>query len=740
MDFSIFYFVLVLMVFLAVFDLIVGVANDAVNFTNSAIGSKVASKKFILIIAAVGVLLGALSSSGMMEVARKGIFRPELFTLEALVYIFLAVMITDVLLLDFYNTFGLPTSTTVSLVFELFGASLMIAFLTKPEGVDAFSYINSESAIKIISGIFMSVIIAFVIGMIIQTILRIIFTFQIEKTLKHFGSTFAALSSSILIFFIIISALKGSNYISKDLLVFIESNLLLLFSFVFLTLLVLFQILVYYQINVLKIIIIFGTFALAMAFASNDLVNFVGVPLASISVVQLILESGDPLALGTALGGKVQTPQIFLFLSAIIMIVTLVFSKKAASVTKTEISLASEKTEIELFTSNQLSRRIVKIFLDIWGFFKDYSPAFISSFIRSRYTKVSTKYHQHESFDLLRASVNVTASSLLILTGTLYKLPLSTTFVTFMVAMGTSLADRAWVRYNAVNRVSGVLTVIGGWFLTAMITTILSGSIALCFYTFGFYAFIFLLPISFFLFISFNKIHKLRSDLSNEFSLPMEDINSNPKSAIYYIFDHLMDNIQDTSNILNSILKALSTGKKSHQKGTGKRLDRLSFLYGSYMVGIAEVDNSEFTQREITHSYNLESSIHSFRKLINNTLSIRKNVLYKIDFQFSALNDEEKEDLKEIKVYIQSIFDEIQSLVKKKRRSDAKMKAYRKEFTVLKFKIHRKQIKRLKSKTAQMAGLVPFLTIVEELFDFSHHLIELYNNVERVLPLMERKN
>ncbi len=725
------------MVFLAIFDLIVGVANDAVNFTNSAIGSRVSSKRSILIIASLGVLLGAMSSTGMMEVARKGIFKPELFTLEALVYIFLSVMITDVLLLDFYNTFGLPTSTTVSLVFELFGASLMMAYLTKPVGVDAFSYINSESAIKIISGIFMSVMIAFFVGIVIQTFLRIIFSFQIEKTIKTFGSPFAAFSSSILIFFIIISALKGSHLIDKDFLTFIETNLFLLFSLVFLTLLIFFQLLIWYQINVFKIIILFGTFALAMAFASNDLVNFVGVPLASINVVQLILESGSALGLGIALSGKVQTPQVFLLISALIMIATLVLSKKAASVTKTEISLASEKTEIELFTSNQVSRRIVKVFLEVWNFFKTFTPSFLTSFLKSRYEKIGHKNNKTESFDLLRASVNVTASSLLILTGTLYKLPLSTTFVTFMVAMGTSLADRAWVRYNAVNRVSGVLTVIGGWFLTAMITTILSGLIALSFYSFGFYAFIYILPISFFLFVSFNKIHKLRINLSNEFSLPLEDINSNPKLAIHYIFEHLMENIQDTDKILSSIVKSLSTGKKSHQKGSGKKLERLSYLYGAYMVGIAEVDNSDFNQTEIIHTYNLESSIHNFRKLINNTLSIRKNVLYKIDFQFSALNAEEKEDLKEIKNFIQSIFDEIQTLVKKRKRNESKIKGFRKEFSVLKFKIHRKQIKRLKSKTAQMAGLVPFLTIVEELFDFSHHLIELYNNVERVLPIMD---
>lgn len=737
MDFSIFYFVLVLMIFLAIFDLIVGVANDAVNFTNSAVGSRVASKKIILIIAAVGVLLGAVSSSGMMEVARKGIFKPELFTLGALVYIFLSVMITDVLLLDFYNTFGLPTSTTVSLVFELLGASLVMAYLTKPVGVDAFSYINSESAIKIISGIFMSVMIAFVVGIVVQSLLRIIFSFQIEKTIGIFGGPFASFSSSVLIFFIIISALKGSNLIDKELVVFIETNLLLLFSIVFLALLVFFQILIWFQINVFKIIILFGTFALAMAFASNDLVNFVGVPLASINVVQLIFESGNPMDLGVALSGKVQTPQVFLLISAVIMIATLIFSKKASSVTKTEISLASEKTEIELFSSNQVSRRIVKIFLEVWSFSKTYTPSFFTSFLKSRYTKVTGQNKKTESFDLLRASVNVTASSLLILTGTLYKLPLSTTFVTFMVAMGTSLADRAWVRYNAVNRVSGVLTVIGGWFLTAMVTTILSGLIAFSFYSFGFYAFIFLLPITFFLFVSFNKIHELRVKLSDEFSLPLDYINSNPKLAIRYIFEHLMENIQDTETILSSIIKSLTTGKKSHQKGSGNQLERLSYLYGAYMVGIAEVDSSDFDQAEIIQSYNLESSIHNFRKLINNTLSILKNVLYKIDFQFSALNAEEKEDLKEIKNFIQSIFEEIHSLVKKRKRNDSKIKGFRKEFSVLKFKTHRKQIKRLKAKTAQMAGLVPFLTIVEELFDFSHHLIELYNNVDRILPLME---
>jgi phosphate/sulfate permease len=733
MELNIFHLVLILMFLLAVSDLIVGVANDAVNFTNSAVGSKVSSRRFILVIASLGILLGAVSSTGMMEVARKGIFRPELYSLEHLVYIFLAVMITDVLLLDFYNTFGLPTSTTVSLVFELFGASLVLAFLTKPEGIDAFSYINSQSAIKIISGIFLSILVAFFAGIIIQGICRICFSFHLKDSIKYLGGLFASLSTSVLLFFILVSALKGSTLIDKDLLNYLHANLLILFGISFVFFFFIFQFLAFQGVNVLKFVILFGTFALAMAFAGNDLVNFVGVPLASYSTILLIQASGDAALPGIGLAGEVQIPSYFLIIAAVIMILTLIFSKKAHSVTKTEVSLASEKSEYELFSSNIVARRLVEVFLDIWAIVKSYSPSGIGRFLKSRYQRVSHPTQSRESFDYLRASVNITTSSLLIMTGTLYKLPLSTTFVTFMVAMGTSLADRAWIRQNAVSRVSGVLTVVAGWFLTAMITTLVSGTLVSLLYFFGFYALILLVPFGLLLIQVFNKIHTQREShiTANEF--PFDNITADPEKLIEFLFSHLAESLTSAGEILEKILYSLSTGKKKHQRGTHRQLENLSNLYGSYMSRITEIEIPQLPEVSLLNAYNLESSLHNFRKLVNNIVTIQKSVLYKIDYHFSALTQEEENDLKELKTSIQELFKNLEQLVKKQKSKVSKSKAFQKNLAGLRYKIHKNQMNRVKEGTAHLANLVPYLTIVEEMMDLNGNLIELHNNIERVI-------
>ncbi len=472
------YLVIVILLFaLAISDLIVGVSNDAVNFLSSSIGSNAAPRKIIMIIAALGILVGATFSSGMMEVARKGIFHPDHFYFSQIMIIFLAVMITDVILLDVFNTLRLPTSTTVSIVFELLGAAVAISIIkissTEENMSDLREYINTAKALAIISGILLSVIFAFSIGALVQYFARIIFSFNLTHTLKYFGALWGGISISAITYFILIKGAKGSSFINSESLDFIKENTLLILFISFIGWTIIFQILMWvWKINVLKSIVLVGTFALAMAFAGNDLVNFIGVPLAGFESFKAFIADplSDPNLLSMAsLSEKVQTPTIYLLIAGLIMVLTLWFSKKAKSVTKTTLDLSRQEEGEERFESNIFSRSIVRRTRITSQFVSTLIPIKLRKQVDKRfYKKVNnTISSDTPSFDLLRASVNLVVASILIAFGTSLKLPLSTTYVTFMVAMGTSLADRAWGRESAVYRISGVLTVLAGWFFTA---------------------------------------------------------------------------------------------------------------------------------------------------------------------------------------------------------------------------------------------------------------------------------
>ena len=482
---SIYLFIVILLSLLAIGDLIVGVSNDAVNFLNSAIGSKVFSFRKIMIFASVGILFGALSSSGMMEVARKGIFNPGAFFFDEIIFIFMAVMMTDILLLDFFNTIGLPTSTTVSIVFELLGAAVVMAIIkiAKSDQLlsDLSTYINTEKATQIILGILLSVFIAFSIGALVQWISRIIYTFNFEKKPSWLNSLFGGVALAAIFNFILIKGIKGTPYSNMELELlnsqtinsFIEGNLLSvqIISFI---LWFFFSVLInFIKWDIYKIIIGVGTFALALAFAGNDLVNFIGVPIAAFQSYKAWLGSGVSAESFSMiqLTQKVQTPTIFLFVSGTIMIVTLWFSSKAKKVVKTSLDLSNQYGTRERFKPNFLSRILVRIFINLNEIIKNAIPEKTQLVLNNSFKQIKPKGNINASnipeFDKLRASINLVVASVLISFATSLKLPLSTTYVTFMVAMGTSLADRAWSSDSAVYRVSGVLNVIGGWFLTA---------------------------------------------------------------------------------------------------------------------------------------------------------------------------------------------------------------------------------------------------------------------------------
>lgn len=484
--------IVIFLFMLAIFDLLVGVSNDAVNFMNSAVGAKVARYRTIIIVAAVGVFVGAIMSNGMMDIARHGIFQPANFSFYEIMCILLAVMVTDVVLLDVFNTLGLPTSTTVSMVFELLGGTFILAILKiigdETGLLSLGDMMNTEKALSVIMGIFLSVAIAFIAGTIVQYISRLIFSFNYKKHLSWTIGVFGGISVTALAYFVLIKGLKSAPFMSAESLAWIDENttMLVVACFVFFT--VLMQILHWCKVNVFRIIVLLGTFSLALAFAGNDLINFIGVPLAGFSAYTDYAANSNGVGIHdfmmNSLMSSAKTPAIFLLASGIIMVYALATSKKAKNVIKTSVDLARQEEGDEMFGSSALARTIVRRATAINEFLVKVIPAGMRRWIDSRFNKDEVILANGAAFDMVRASVNLVLSGLLIIIGTTMKLPLSTTYVTFIVAMGSSLADRAWGRESAVYRITGMLSVIGGWFITAFVAfTICALVTAIMFYT-----------------------------------------------------------------------------------------------------------------------------------------------------------------------------------------------------------------------------------------------------------------
>ncbi|MFH0758471.1 MAG: inorganic phosphate transporter [Bacteroidota bacterium] len=529
------YLIFVIILFLlAISDLIVGVSNDAVNFLNSAVGSKAAPLKILMLVAAAGVLAGTVFSGGLMEIARSGIFYPDKFTFADIMLIFLAVMITDVILLDAFNTIGFPTSTTVSLIFELLGAAVAIAVF-KIAGGEEYAplgeYINSAKALTVVSGILVSVIVAFTVGSIVQYITRLIFTFNYENKLKYLGGLYGGLAITTIVYFILIKGVKDASFMTAANYQWVKENSLqiLMVSFAVITSL-LYTINILFRINVLKVVVLAGTFALAMAFAGNDLVNFIGVPLAGYdSFLTFINSTGANAATFTmeSLSGPVKTPLIFLLLSGAIMVITLYKSKKARTVIMTEVNLGRQDEGEERFGSSVLSRGIVSFFLGINRFVSGILPENLKKWVSKRFAPLPKKKKEKNqpAFDLLRASVNLVVASALIALGTSLKLPLSTTYVTFMVAMSTSLSDGAWDRESAVYRITGVFSVIGGWFFTAISAFTIAFIIASLFFYGGVIAIFIMISVAVFVAYRTHRIHLDKEEMGKASKEEEEAVN-----------------------------------------------------------------------------------------------------------------------------------------------------------------------------------------------------------------------
>ncbi|MDT0648805.1 inorganic phosphate transporter [Autumnicola edwardsiae] len=667
---------LVALLALAITDLVVGVSNDAINFLNSAIGSKAVSMRTILIVASLGVAVGAIFSSGLMEVARKGIFMPGQFYFEEIMIIFMAVMITDVLLLDFFNSLGLPTSTTVSIVFELLGAAVCMAaikiYADTGDYGELTSYINTSKATEIIVGIFLAVFIAFMVGAVVQYISRLIFSFQYEKKIKYVGALFGGVSLTAILFFILIKGLKSVSFISDSTLDFINENtvLIILGGFVFFTLLSQF-VMSFLKLNILRIIIVIGTFALALAFAGNDLVNFIGVPIAawqSFEIWQSAYQASGTLPselLMTGLSGEVATPEFLLVLAGGVMVITIWFSKKARSVVDTGVNLARQGDGVERFEPNFLSRTIVRYSVLFGNAVSVVLPSPLKERIDAKFNKptshVRSKRIDAPAFDMVRASVNLVVASVLISIGTSLKLPLSTTYVTFMVAMGTSLSDRAWDRESAVYRVAGVLNVVGGWFVTALVAFTAAAIFAAIIFYGGTIALALLIIIAAVLVVRSSILHSRKSKEEENKKrynrtdiITINEITSETSENISSVIGGV--NKMYTKTVDNLGYHDLSKLKKNN-KAIKKLENEVDELKGNIFYFIKSLDDDSV---EASKFYIL--ILDYLQDMVQSISFITRNSYNHVHNNHKNLKFNQIRDLKKIDERMQVLFDDIKNL------------------------------------------------------------------------------
>lgn len=799
---SIFIVIVVVLMLLAISDLVVGVSNDAVNFLNGAVGSKAATLRIILIVAAAGVLMGATFSNGMMEVARKGLFYPTAFSYKDVMIIFLAVMLTDVILLDLFNTFGLPTSTTVSMVFELLGAAVGIAILKIADSTGDYSelvnYINSAKALAIISGILVSVVIAFSFGAVIQWLSRLLFTFSYEKNLKYFGGLFGGFAVTCILYFILIKGLKDSiyanhivssiqlgdwldflarqdfdgyksllktlqNFTSNDAFVswgqtlssydketftsgiaeftsWAKSNAdlsvnmpLYLTQYVnyytwqilllgFLATSALLQLLNWlFKMNILKFIVLMGTFALALAFAGNDLVNFVGVPLAGLAAHQDFIASpgaNPEQYLMGALMKPVSTPTIFLLIAGLVMVITLWLSKKARTVIKTSLDLSDQDAVNERFESNALARGIVRQSIKIGNFFNYFIPESLKKKVAKRFdSKVFTKKNKKEngvSFDLVRGAVTLVVSSALIAFGTSLKLPLSTTYVTFMVAMGTSLADGAWDRESAVYRVTGVITVIGGWFFTAFSAFTISLLVAIFIYKTWWVGVFIMIGLALFLLIKSFLLHKARTK-SEELSYQAESALLKDGDGIFEICSNTIVSILiASSKAFEETVDRLSHEKRKKLKDTLKIVDKLNDETKKLKKRVPSVFK-DLNEDSLESGHYYAEIIDYTREAMHCLEYIASPAFKHVDNNHKPLTDLQIESLKEISADLTKYFNKIIKDITDSNFKNAALTIEESQQLVEKIsRIKKKQLKLLKKEPGSTRTNILYLDIVNE--------------------------
>ncbi|MDA9588342.1 inorganic phosphate transporter [Flavobacteriaceae bacterium] len=734
---NIYLLMLVALAVLAVLDIVVGVSNDAINFLNSAIGSKAISLRTIMIVASLGIFIGAVFSSGMMEVARKGIFNPGEFYFDEIMVIFMAVIITDILLLDFFNTLGLPTSTTVSIVFNLLGASVVMSIFKILDSdtqtlADLGTYINTDKAVTIISGILLSVLISFSVGAFVQWLSRIIFTFQFEKKVKNFGALFGGVALTSITYFIFIKGLKGTPYYSEMsgflksnelVLVFVSWLVLTLFSYFFQKI---------SQKSILIVIILVGTFGLALAFSGNDLVNFIGVSMAAYHSYEAWSVSGiDPSLFSMeSLDKKVPAEPLLLFLAGGIMVVTLWFSKKAKTVAETEIGLSRQHDTHEKFKPNLFSRGIVNVFFRSSSLLSSIMPKALWEKIEESFDRKDTLIINKDqsvdapAFDMIRASVNLMVAGILISVATAMKLPLSTTYVTFMVAMGTSLADRAWGRESAVYRVAGVLSVIGGWFLTAIGAFIASGIVVYLIRWNKATMIPVLLLLTIMLLIRNFLRHKNKSSQVSHKELKMSE-SSTVQGIISESADNIVNVVSRAKKIYATILKGLSTQDsdvlKKSKKGVAKLDEEIEELRDNIFFLIKNLDETS------VRGSSFYILILAYLTDIAQSLEFISKKSYKhVNNQHQKLKFKQFKDLMEIEDRLNMMYDEVVEIFNSRKFERVSLVLAQREeiITFISEKINA-QIDRTRSEESSPKNTTLYFNILLETKDLVNNILNL---------------
>ncbi|NQU34939.1 MAG: inorganic phosphate transporter [Bacteroidetes bacterium] len=730
------YLVIVVLLFLlAASDLVVGVSNDAVNFLNSAVGSKVASFRVIMFVAAIGILVGAVFSSGMMEVARKGIFNPGEFYFSEIMIIFMAVMVTDVILLDAYNTWGLPTSTTVSIVFELLGAAVGMAsikLLMSDGGMTMSQFINSSKALAIISGILLSVAVAFSVGAIIQYVTRIAFSFNFEKRIKYIGAIWGGIAFSALTYFILIKGAKGASFMSGDIKSWIAENSFMIIIYSLIGWTVILQILyLLFRINILKIIVLAGTFSLAMAFAGNDLVNFIGVPIAGFNSWEIFTAADGASPDGflmTALGGKVPTPEIFLLIAGAIMVLTLYLSKKARSVLKTSIDLSRQDEGEERFRATWISKMLVRSSLQASNRFKKVLPNSFTGVIERQFepAPVNKTLKDPPAFDMIRASVNLTVASVLIAFGTSLKLPLSTTYVTFMVAMGTSLADNAWGRESAVYRISGVLTVIGGWFLTALSAFTAAFIMVYIFNYGGLYSMFGMLGVVVYIIYRSHIYHKKSANVKDEDTQEIHNLSE--ENVADKSIKTITKNLRKVAIAYTDVIKAIESEDKKELKRIKRELESVT-AKTKYLKDHINIIIKKLRKDSDDTAYYFVQVLDFMREILHSITFIAEPSYEHVDNNHKPLVIEQINELKQLDALLNKLLSDIVSSIESgDYSSQNEIQELLNKFVDLTELSNKKQIKRIKNALVGTKNSLLFMSIINESKHLALYAVNLYKS------------
>lgn len=713
----IFTVIVIILAILAILDLIVGVSNDAINFLNSALGSKVAKKWVILTVASFGIMLGVITSNGMMEVARNGVFHPGMFTFSDIMILFVGIMLSDVILLHTFNSLGLPTSTTVSLVFELLGSSLAVAIYKIYNDpalsfADLGQFINAGKAMVIISGILSSVVIAFTVGAILMYISRVIFSFRYAKSLKRYGAVWCGISIVGIVYFAIFKGLKSSGLITPELNHMINDNIVVSLFIIWAVSSLLLWVMQRLGWNIMKFTILSGTFALALAFAGNDLVNFIGVPMAGIDSYFIALESGDMNMLMTKLTEPAHVNIYFLIASGVVMVVTLFLSKDAMKVAETQLSLSSQNDEDERFGSTKISRALVSLAIRLNDVFKMVVPKKVLDKLNTRFIPDTSVDTSNVSYDLIRAVVNLTAASSLICLGTSLKLPLSTTYVIFMVSMGSSLADRAWGRDSAVYRITGVMVVIMGWFITALAGVTISFVMVLFLVWGGWIALALMVLLCGYILchsLIFKKKEKEETSLTTDVKEVKQDTD-----VLYSCTQEVCNTMEQISSIYNHMLVALFTENRRLLKETKTESEQLYRQAN-------ERKHQVFKTLKKLEDMNIETG-HFHIQVVDYLTEVTKALLHctrpafeHIDNHHKGFTKEQIYDLKLVNDGVDNIFNKINSMLREKDFSDLNDVLVMRDnlFGVIAEAI-KHQIRRLKEEQSSTKASILYLNILTE--------------------------